>query len=111
MSSPVTEKATLNELLEVLTHPYRRRILSHLFERNPRDEDEFDPAELASIDEDPELLELELHHGHLPRLAESAFVDWDREENLIRRGPRFDEIAPLIRLMANHEDELPADWP
>ena len=53
----------------------------------------------------------EMHHTHLPRLAEAGYVEWDREDDVLRRGPRFDEVAPLIELLVVHEDELPAGWP
>lgn len=111
MAITQTGSDTLNESFEVLSHPCRRRILTRLFESNPRDEDGFDPIELASRAGDPELVGVELHHVHLPKLAESGFIDWNRDENVIRRGPRFDEIVPLLRLTANYRDELPADGP
>lgn len=99
----------LGELLEVLSHPHRRRILTRLNIRNPRDEDEFELAELTGDDElGDETVKL-IHH-HLPKLTDSGFVDWDREHRTVTRGPRFDEIAPLIELMVSHRDELPADW-
>jgi len=53
---------------------------------------------------------LEMHHNHLPKLVEASFVDWNRGENVLRRGPRFDEIAPLIELIIEHREELPAGW-
>lgn len=34
----------LDQLFEVLSHPHRRRILSLVFESNPRDEVEFAPG-------------------------------------------------------------------
>lgn len=51
-----------------------------------------------------------LYHVHLPKLAEAAYIEWDADTQTIRRGPNFDEIAPLLQLMADHEDELPAAW-
>lgn len=111
---PDTENANadaLNDSLEALGHPFRRRILTRLHDRNPRDEAEFSAAELADDADGSHRLELDIHHNHLPRLAEAGFVDWDRDENVVTRGPRFPEIAPLIELMANHPDELPVGWP
>ncbi|ADB63403.1 hypothetical protein Htur_4616 (plasmid) [Haloterrigena turkmenica DSM 5511] len=52
-----------------------------------------------------------LYHMHLPKLAEASYIEWDKDTHTIRRGPNFDEIVPLLRLMADHEDELPAGWP
>ena len=101
----------LDLLFDVLRHPYRRRILTRLHERNPRDEAEFSPDALAVEDDEVELLAIELHHKHLPKLAEAEFVDWDREANVVTRGPRFHEIEPLIELIVEHSEELPAGWP
>jgi len=102
---------TLDELFDALSHPYRRRILTRLRKRNPREEADFSAAELADDADEIDRLVLEIHHQHLPKLAEAGFLDWDREEDVITRGPRFDEIAPLIDLMVDHRDELPAGWP
>jgi len=101
----------LDESLDILSHPYRRRILTRLHSRNPRDEDEFFADEFADDAEEIDRLKLEIHHRHLPKLAKARFIDWDRDSGVITRGPRFDEIAPLIELMVNHRDELPDGWP
>jgi hypothetical protein len=99
----------LGELLKILSHSHRRRIVTRLYERNPRDEDEFELEELAGSDEfDTETLTL--IHNHLPKLAEAGFINWNRDQQIVTRGPRFEEIAPLIDLMIAHQDELPANW-
>ena len=97
----------LGELLKLLSHPHRRRIITRLHDRNPRNEDEFDLEELAGDDE-LENETIALIHNHLPKLAEAGFINWDQEQRTVTRGPRFEEIAPLIDLMVNHKDELPA---
>lgn len=106
-----TNADALDESFDVLSHPFRRRILTRLHDHNPRDEAEFSADELADDADEVDRLVLEIHHRHLPKLAEKGFIDWDREADVITRGPRFDEIAPLIELMVNHRDELPAGWP
>lgn len=101
----------LDRLFDALSHPYRRRILLLLSEDNPRDEDEFAVEDLATEEDELELLTSELYHAHLPKLAESGYIEWDRDANSIRRGPNYDAIAPLLRLMRDHADELPGGWP
>ena len=49
-------------------------------------------------------------HTHLPKLEDEGFIGWDREENMVRKGPRFEEIQPLLELMHNHADKLPDEW-
>jgi len=102
---------SLDRIFDALRHPYRRRILLLVSEHNPRGEDEFGVEDLATEDDDLELLTAELYHRHLPKLAESGYIEWDEDERTIRRGPKFDEIAPLLRLMHDHRDELPNGWP
>lgn len=101
----------LDQVFEMLSHPYRRRMLTMIGERNPRGGDEFTMAELAEPDSDLSVFTQDLYHSHLPKLADAGYIDWDRENDVIRRGPRFAEVAPLISLMQKHPDELPADWP
>ncbi|WP_449560118.1 DUF7344 domain-containing protein [Natronococcus roseus] len=46
-----------------------------------------------------------MHHTHLPKLAEYGFIEWDRDDNLVVQGPRFDEMSPHLRLVAEQQDE------
>jgi hypothetical protein len=102
---------SLDRVFDALSHPYRRRILMLVSEHNPRDEDEFSVEDLATEDDDLELLTTELYHAHLPKLVDAGYIDWDEDTHTIRRGPNFDEIGPLLRLMTDHQDELPEGWP
>lgn len=52
-----------------------------------------------------------LYHVHLPKLTETGYIEWDADIHTIRRGPNFDENAPLLQLVADHEDELAAGQP
>jgi len=56
-------------------------------------------------------VEQDLVANHLPALEEAGFIEWDRETGTISKGPRFDEIEPVLELIENHPDELPPDWP
>ena len=51
-----------------------------------------------------------LRHNDLPRLTDMGYIEWDDETELITRGPKFDEIEPLLELIVDHGDELPPDW-
>lgn len=105
--SPAQETVGLDRLLDILCHTHRRQILTRLSDRDSRDEDEFDQRAPGISTES---LANELFHYHLQKMAEADFIYWDPERRVVRRGPRFDEIAPLIDLMANHNDELPTGW-
>ena len=112
--SQTIKSASLDVMFDALRDPYRRRILLAVSDHNPRDINEFTQDEFASVDADeadPEQVELELFHSHLPKLDEKGYIDWSPETQTIRRGPNFDDIAPLLKLIGDHADELPADWP
>lgn len=109
-AKPLT-RGKLDQIFDMLSHPYRRRTLTMIGEHNPRGGDEFTMAELAASDGDLGVFTHELYHNHLPKLADAGYIEWDREIDVIRRGPRFADIAPLISLVQRHADELPVDWP
>jgi len=97
----------LDDKIRILSKRQRRLILltlKHDGEKTERDVlfrsgDEMDDAELQLV------------HNHLPRLEEAGYIEWDRDSGTISKGPRYDEIKPLLDLMENHADELPPDWP
>jgi hypothetical protein len=98
-------------MLDMLRNPHRRRILLAVSDHNPRDEDEFTPDNVAADDDDLDQLKTQLQHTHLSKLADKGYIEWNLDTETIRRGPNFEEIAPLLTLMVNHADELPDDWP
>ncbi|MCO8245584.1 MULTISPECIES: transcriptional regulator [unclassified Haladaptatus] len=104
----------IDTLFDALRSSHRRHILLEILDHNPRDEDEFasnldDPDD--TTDGEVEQLKAELHHRHLPMLADAGYIEWNPDTETIRRGPNFDEVAPLLTLMLNHPDELPDGWP
>lgn len=109
-SSP-SEDVTLDRMFTSLSDPTRRHILTTLVDYAPHDSDEFAPLELEPADEPLGQFRAELYHNHLPRLDRAGFVEWDRRSDTVARGPNFEEIEPLVGLMDDHRDELPAGWP
>ncbi|MDX1745931.1 MAG: hypothetical protein R3324_08340 [Halobacteriales archaeon] len=105
------ERVPVDRVFDVLRHPYRRRILTTLAEVPPRDGTAFTPEAFHTGDVDADYFTTELYHAHLPKLAEAGYIDWDRATNTSYRGPNFEEIAPILRLLTEHQDELPDGWP
>lgn len=98
---------------EALANRYRRQLLLAMLEANPLDDDELDPLSLLKQREttaDLEVTQIRLHHVHLPKLADMGFIEWDRESGDLSKGPNWEEIAPLLQLILNHQDELPDGW-
>lgn len=101
---------SLGTVLDGLTSKYRRLLIA-LLEHNPQDdEDTQTPAAVTLEDEDVKELRMAINHVYLPKLEDMGFVEWDQEQNVVRRGPKFAEIETLLELMHNHADELPDEW-
>ena len=97
----------MDNKLGILSKRQRRLILLTL----KRGEEKTESDLLFRGGDEMDDAELQLVHNHLPRLEEAGYIDWDRDTGTISKGPRYDEIKPLIDLMENHADELPSDWP
>ena len=52
---------------------------------------------------------LSFRHNHLPKLEDLGFVDATPDQHLVTRGPRFEEIEPLLELLDTYQDPLPPD--
>lgn len=105
-----THSNSLDQMFDALKHPYRRRILMHLSEYNSG-EDEFPIEDIVTGGNDPELLTAELYHVHFPKLSEAGYIDWNEDDETVGPGPNFGEIALLLRLMTENQDDLPGEWP
>jgi hypothetical protein len=100
----------MDELFEALSNVHRRRLLVALLDHNPQRDDVDVPEDVHEGEKALETLQSELYHSHLPRLEEAGFIGWNRDAHEVVKGPRFDEIRPLLELMRDHADELPNDW-
>ncbi|WP_241244177.1 MULTISPECIES: hypothetical protein [Haloarcula] len=96
----------MDRVLEALLTPRRRKVLFLIKRSEPRPVVDFLPRNASGS----RTVEIALHHTDLPRLERMAYIDWDRDANEVAKGDRFNEIEPVLNLMDNHADELPADW-
>lgn len=94
-----------DDVLDALAAPERRRLLFALLAAEPRA-----AKPVTSDDAAGGGRPLAIHHVHLPKLADYGFVDWDRESGVVRTGPNFAEIRPLLELLIEHAEELPDGW-
>lgn len=65
----------------------------------------------AVVEDDRTETLLTYEHSHLPELASAGYIQWHRETGEVSRGPRFDDIAPLLELLEENADALPVEWP
>ena len=99
---------SFDDMMSVLADRQRRTLLMALLEHDPQDDS---PVAIAEPDSESAAAErvVSLYHIGLPKLADYGFIDWDRENHNVGKGPDFDQIRPLLELLESHEDELPSD--
>jgi predicted transcriptional regulator len=102
---------SLDTVLKVMANKHRRRLLLRLLDHNPQDDEDIDALADHSLSDD-ELADFRIHmtHRNLPKLVDAGVIEWDQAENVVTKGPRFDDLRPLLELMQAHADELPDDW-
>jgi hypothetical protein len=53
------------------------------------------------------IIRQELHHQHLPMLADCGFVDWETDPLVASRGPKFDEVAVVFDALHANATNIP----
>ena len=100
-------RLTTDDIFYILSHSYRRQILISLLEQNSQYDRAQDPMDIVSDEVDLETLEIELVHLHLPKLEGMGCIRWNQDINEINTGPNYEEIAPLLELLYEHQNKLP----
>jgi len=78
--------------MDVLSDVHRRRLLIALLEESPQTVETDSASEESRTDERAVLM----WHVHLPKLEDFGYIDWDRESTRVTKGPRFEELKPLL---------------
>ncbi|WP_265108877.1 DUF7344 domain-containing protein [Halosolutus halophilus] len=115
----------IDDIFDALADRHRRRLLVGLLYDDPQYVAELSGVSREIADANEELLHrhlsssrkiagadeelLRIHHVHLPRLAAYGLIEWDRDGHVVTKGPRFDEVRPLLELLDGHRDDLPAE--
>lgn len=63
-----------------------------------------------SADEDVAKLRLVLRNTSLTTLEKHGLVTYDRDENIVRKGPQFDTINMLSNSLDDYDGCLPDEW-
>ncbi|QIO24209.1 hypothetical protein [Haloarcula sp. JP-L23] len=116
-----------NTLFQLLANDIRRRILYALCDNasihvpegilshdqvQSQDTQPHSPHSSSSQinGESVQQLEMQLHHMHLPKLEEEGIIEWERETQTVSRGPQFDKLEPVLRLLFVNQNRLPDDF-
>lgn len=103
------EMVHFDDVLDALGDIQRRKLLIAILEHKPQSDT---PAVVGETSAEIDEVEtrLEMRHVHLPKLVDYGFIEWDEDTHEVKKGPKFAEIRPLLKLLHNHEDELPEGW-
>ena len=71
--------------------------------------DQFLSGQVEIPEADTELIQK--HRVHIPKLVEYGFIEWNPAECLVARGPRFDELKPVLRRIENQRTDHPVIGP
>ncbi|QZY00300.1 DUF7344 domain-containing protein [Halobaculum rubrum] len=95
---------TYDTWFELLADEPRRRLLFELADRSPSEGAVSVPDDIAGPEEDIDALSLHLRHVHLPKLADSNVIDWNRDAGTVSCGPAYDRVRPLLRSVRSLDD-------
>jgi hypothetical protein len=100
-------RMTLDTQLTILSNHHRRRVLLALVDNAPQT---IPTGTTTTVETDggdhPQTIAMQ--HIHLPKLADHGFIDWDQETQRAAKGPQFGEIEPLLTVLSENQDVLPA---
>ncbi len=95
-----------NDIADALGTRTRRQILLEVLDHNPVEQSEVVTKNDAR---ENEKRELELIHIHLPKLHETGYIVWNRDDRDIVKGPNWEEIESTVRLLSDSRERLPDD--
>lgn len=85
------------QLLETIVDPVRMRLLAVLEDDRPLSLEQL-AARLSAYDggpfSDSDRAEIELHHSHLPAMADVGVISYDHESGLVTR---YDDVASIVQ--------------
>lgn len=99
---PIEEDSTnrpIDDAFAALSHPRRRQLLFALLRDDPQTVHPHGQTAPAGETDAPDDLTVALQHVHLPKLTATGLVEWDKETDEIRTGPRFGDVRPLLDVL------------
>jgi hypothetical protein len=93
-----------NDVSRALSHRQRRRKLLALLVSNPQDELPIYLVNPPDSHIERHLQSREMVSVHLPLLDKLRFINWDVSQYEITKGPRFDELKPLLERLDDEEE-------
>jgi len=103
-TTPVREKHCNEDRIKRVLSAQQRRVLRALLDESAMSADPILREEETPNSEEYLTICYELHHVLLPELADMKFIKFDRVEDEVRRGPRFDDVRQFFEQIADGHD-------
>lgn len=97
-------------MFEALSNRRRRIILVELAARESKNPTLGLPHDVHRGEVSINDLNAKLFHVHLPKLENTGYIAWDREQRSVSRGPSFETIRPVVELIHSQRNALPPGW-
>jgi hypothetical protein len=94
---------SLDERLRMLSNASRRQLLGELLDTPAVRETDL-PRVIGDDDAELKIVVVKMYHHHLPLLVENGLVDWSSEDGVVRRGPAFESVRPMLEWLGAHEE-------
>jgi len=91
-----SDKLVLDAVFECLSEQRRREVIAELRVRGSASLRELVDA-VAHTGDRPERVELELHHRHLPKLADAGLVEYDPQDRVVEPTDRTAAVDAAAR--------------
>ena len=88
--------------MDILSNAHRRRLLIALSRENPQN-DGTPPVSSGQSHRERAIM---MQHVHLPKLEDYGYIEWNRTSKQVVKGPKFDEIKPLLALLVKNQETL-----
>lgn len=58
---------------------------------------------------DADKADIRTHHVHLPKLVEYGHIEWNHDTHVTTKGPKFDDVRPLLEDVDADHGEQPVN--
>ena len=97
-----------NDVFTAISAEPRRQLVASLLDQPSAQSVSLpDGATPAMSSGDRDTLRRELHHCHLPLLADMGFIQWDTDPLVASRGPRFEDVAVVYKSLRANATSIP----
>ncbi|WP_335998572.1 DUF7344 domain-containing protein [Halorientalis halophila] len=90
-----------DDTFDALAHDRRRQLLLPLLDEPRRESTATAAVSDGGTDRKSLQRRAGLYHVHLPKLAHYGIIEWHEDSDEISRGPNFEQVRPLLELVAD----------